>query len=282
MSRTVFVNGEFLPEEQGKVSIFDRAFLFGDAVYEVTAVLDGKLVDFAPHMVRLQRSLKELGMGNPMSIDAIEAMHREILVLNKLGEGLIYMQITRGVAERDFAYPDKAAQTIIAFTQEKKLADAPQAKTGVKVITIPDIRWRRRDIKSTAMLAQAMGKQAAKAAGAAEAWMVEDGHVTEGTSCSAFIVTDDGKLITRPLSNDILPGITRRAILKLAAGGDVRIEERLFTVAEAKAAKEAFLTSASSFVMPVTEIDDVKIGGGKPGPVTAKLRKLYIEEARNG
>lgn len=282
MSRTVFVNGEYLPEEKGKISIFDRAFLFGDAVYEVTAVLDGKLVDFAPHMTRLQRSLKELGMGNPMSIEAIEAMHREIAALNNLKEGLIYMQITRGVAERDFAYPDRAQQTIIAFTQEKQLANPPQAKTGVKIITIPDIRWRRRDIKSTAMLAQAMGKQAAKTAGAAEAWMVEDGHVTEGTSCSAFIVTKDGKLITRPLSNDILPGVTRRAILRLAGDGDVKIEERLFTVDEARAAKEAFLTSASSFVMPVIEIDGTRIGDGKPGPITAKLRQLYLEEARAG
>lgn len=279
MSRTVFVNGKYLPEEEAKVSIFDRAFLFGDAVYEVTAVLDGQLVDFDPHMARLERSLKELDMGSPMSIADIAAMHREIAAKNRLKEGLIYMQITRGVAERDFAYPEKAEQTIIAFTQEKTLRDSPQAKTGVKVITIPDIRWRRRDIKSTAMLAQAMGKQAAKKAGAYEAWMVEDGHVTEGTSCSAFIVTGDGRLITRPLSNDILPGVTRRAILRLAAEGDVTVEERLFTVDEARTAKEAFLTSASSFVMPVVEIDGTKIGDGKPGPVTARLRKLYLEEA---
>ncbi|MGE3628026.1 MAG: D-amino-acid transaminase [Hyphomicrobiales bacterium] len=282
MSRTVFVNGDYVPEEEAKVSIFDRAFLFGDAVYEVTAVLDGKLVDFEPHMTRLERSLKELGMGSPMSAADIGAMHREIAARNGLKEGLIYMQITRGVAERDFAYPDKAEQTIIAFTQEKSLRDSPAGKAGVKVVTIPDIRWRRRDIKSTAMLAQAMGKQAAKQAGAFEAWMVEDGHVTEGTSCTAFIVTKDGKLVTRPLSNDILPGVTRRAILRLANEGDVTVEERPFTVDEARNAREAFLTSASSFVTPVVEIDGVKIGDGRPGPVTARLRELYLEEAVAG
>lgn len=280
MTRTVYVNGDYVPVEEAKISIFDRAFLFGDGVYEVTAVLDGKLVDFGPHLERLHRSLKELDMAQPLSDEELRRMHEELRNRNALTEGVIYMQITRGAAERDFAYPENAPQTVIGFTQEKALADPPQAEQGVAVITIPDIRWRRRDIKSTAMLAQAMGKEAAKRAGAYEAWMVEDGHITEGTSCSAFIVKDGNVLVTRPLSNAILPGVTRRAILKLAAGGDITVEERLFTVEEAKTAQEAFLTSASSFVLPVVEIDDVTIGDGKPGPVTAKLRRLYLEEAR--
>lgn len=282
MSRIVYVNGSYVPEEEAKISIFDRAFLFADGIYEVTAVLDGKLVDYDAHMARLHRSLKEIGMAQPVSDAELRAMHDELARRNDLTEGLIYMQITRGVAERDFAYPDDAEQTIVAFTQVKALADAPKAKTGLRVITIPDIRWQRRDIKSTGMLAQAMGKQAAREAGVDDAWMVEDGHVTEGTSNSAFIVLDGNRLITRPLSSAILPGITRRTILMLAEAGEIGIEERPFTAKEAKGADEALITSASSFVMPVVEIDGAMIGGGQPGPVTRKLRELYLENARRG
>lgn len=282
MSRIVYVNGNYVPEEDAKISIFDRAFLFADAIYEVTAVLDGKLVDYDAHMERLHRSLRELNMDQPVSDAAIREMHEELMARNNITNGLIYMQITRGVAERDFAYPEEAEQTIIAFTQEKDLANSAQARTGIKIVTIPDIRWQRRDIKSTGMLAQAMGKQAAKDAGVNDAWMVEDGYVTEGTSNTAFIVVDGNKLVTRPLSNAVLPGITRRTIMKLAGNGDITIEERPFTVDEAKAADEAFITSASSFVMPVVEIDGAMIGGGQPGPVTRKLREAYIDEARKG
>ena len=282
MSRIVYVNGAYLPEDEAKISIFDRAFLFGDGVYEVTAVLDGKLVDYGPHLARLHRSLGELEMGQPISDAELLAMHEELKTRNTLSEGLIYLQVTRGVAERDFAYPEEAPQTIIAFTMAMALADPPLAREGVKVITLPDIRWQRRDIKSTAMLAQAMGKQAARSVGAFEAWMVEDGHVTEGTSSSSFIVVDGNRLVTRPLSNQILPGVTRRAILALAAQGDVTVEERPFTVEEAKTASEAFMTSASTFVMPVVQIDDTTVGTGRPGPVTEKLRRLYVEEARRG
>lgn len=282
MSRTVYVNGDYVPEEEAKISIFDRAFLFADGIYEVTAVLDGKLVDYDAHMERLHRSLKEIGMAQPISDAELRAMHEELARRNGITEGLIYMQITRGVAERDFSYPENAKQTIVAFTQVKALADTPKARAGLRIITIPDIRWQRRDIKSTGMLAQAMGKQAAKEAGVDDAWMVEDGHVTEGTSNTAFIVLDDNRLITRPLSNSILPGITRRTILRLAEAGEITIEERNFTVDEAKAASEAFITSASSFVMPVVEIDGAMVGGGQPGPVTRKLRELYLEEARRG
>lgn len=282
MGRTVYVNGEYVPEEEAKISIFDRAFLFADGVYEVTAVIGGKLVDFEPHMQRLDRSLKELDMGQPISDEEIREMHEQLMARNDLTEGLIYMQITRGVAERDFAYPEDAEQTIIAFTQEKELANPAKARTGIKIISIPDIRWHRRDIKSTGMLAQAMGKEAAQRAGVDDAWMVEDGVVTEGTSNTAFIVTDGNHLVTRPLSNKILPGITRRAILKLAETGEISFEERPFTIDEAKDASEAFLTSASSFVMPVVEIDGVMIGGGQPGPVTRKLREMYVDAARSG
>lgn len=282
MSRIVYVNGEYAPEAEAKISIFDRAFLFADGIYEVTAVIDGKLIDYEPHMERLHRSLKELDMAQPVPDTEIREMHEQLMARNNLTEGLIYMQITRGVAERDFAYPETASQTMIAFTMEKELADPVQVKTGIKIITVPDIRWQRRDIKSTGMLAQAMGKEASKRAGVGDAWMVEDGHVTEGTSNTAFIVLDGNRLVTRPLSNSILPGITRRTIMKLAEAGDITVEERPFTVDEAKGADEAFLTSASTIVMPVVEIDGVMIGGGQPGPITRKLRDLYIEEARRG
>lgn len=282
MSRTVYVNGAYVPEDDAKVSVFDRAFLFADGIYEVTAVLDGKLVDFEPHVVRLRRSLAEIDMGMPLSEDELRVMHEELIARNGLREGIVYMQVTRGADDRDFPYPAKAQQTVVAFTQPKTLIDSPQARTGVAVVTMPDIRWQRRDVKSTGLLAQVLAKQAAKAQGAYEAWMVEDGYVTEGGSSSAFIVTPDNVLITRPLSYEILPGVTRRAILKLAETVAIKIEERRFTVAEAKAAKEAFLTSASSFVLPIVSIDGHKVGDGKPGPVAAKLRQIYLDEARKG
>jgi D-alanine transaminase len=236
MSRTVYVNGDYVPEEEAKISIFDRAFLFADGIYEVTAVLDGKLVDYEPHMERLHRSLRELDMAQPVSDAELKEMHEQLKERNNITEGLIYMQITRGVAERDFSYPEDAKQTLVAFTQVKEMLDSPAARTGIKIITIPDIRWQRRDIKTTGMLAQAMGKEAAKRAGVNDAWMVEDGYVTEGTSNTAFIVLDDNRLITRPLSNAVLPGITRRMIMKLAEAGEITVEERLFTVEEAKGA----------------------------------------------
>lgn len=282
MSRTVYVNGDYVSEEEAKISIFDRAFLFADGIYEVTAIIDGKLVDYEAHMDRLHRSLRELDMAQPVTDAELKEMHQQLMTRNNITEGLIYMQITRGVAERDFSYPENAEQTLIAFTQVKELIDPPAAKKGIRIITIPDIRWQRRDIKTTGMLAQAMGKQAAKQAGVDDAWMVEDGHVTEGTSNTAFIVLDERRLITRPLSNAVLPGITRRMVMKLAETGAITVEERLFTVEEAKAASEAFLTSASTFVMPIVEIDGDMVGGGQPGPVTRKLREMYLDEAKNG
>jgi D-alanine transaminase len=280
MSRIVYVNGSYVPGEEAKVSVFDRAFLFGDAVYEVTAVLDRRLVDFDAHLARLDRSLKEIALFSPMSHDALRALHAELIQRNGVDEGIVYLQITRGSADRDFAYPENTAPNVVAFTQSRPLIANPHAATGVKVITIPDLRWKRRDIKSTSMLAQAMGKQEAKLEGAYEAWMVESGYVTEGTSSTAFIFDADGVIRTQPLGHHILPGVTRRAVLRLVALEGVNLAERPFSVAEALSAREAFMTAASAFVLPVVEIDGVAIGDGRPGPVARKFRALYIEEAR--
>jgi D-alanine transaminase len=279
MSRTVYVNGSYLAEAEAKVSVFDRAFLFGDAVYEVTAVLDRRLVDFAAHLARLDRSLKAIDLAAPLSHDELRTLHEALIERNDIDEGIVYLQISRGSADRDFAYPETTIPTVVAFTQSRPLIANPYAATGVKVITIPDLRWKRRDIKSTSMLAQAMGKQAAKLKGAYEAWMVEDGCVTEGTSSSAFILDEAGVIRTQPLGHHILPGVTRRAVLRLAATQGVSLEERPFTVAEALRAREAFMTAASAFVLPVVEIDGVAIGDGQPGPVARAFRDLYIEEA---
>jgi D-alanine transaminase len=280
MSRIVYVNGSYLPEAEAKVSVFDRAFLFGDGVYEVTAVLDGRLVDFEPHLGRLDRSLREIALPAPLSHDDLRALHAELIQRNSVEEGIVYLQITRGAADRDFAYPEHTPPHVVAFTQARPLIANPYAETGVKVVTIPDIRWKRRDIKSTSMLAQAMGKQEAKSRGAYEGWMVEDGRVTEGTSSSAFILDRDAVIRTQPLGHHILPGVTRRAVLRLAALEGVSLEERPFSVAEALAAREAFMTAASAFVLAVVEIDGVTIGDGRPGPMARKFRALYIEEAR--
>jgi D-alanine transaminase len=282
MSRTVYVNGNYVPEEEAKVSVFDRAFLFGDAVYEVTAVLDGQLLDFEAHLARLDRSLAEIALKAPISHEALWALHLELIARNEVNEGIVYLEITRGVADRDFVYPDTATPTVVAFTQSRPLLANPYAEMGVKVITIPDIRWKRRDIKSTSMLAQAMGKQAAKLKAAYEAWMVEDGHVTEGTSSTAFILDADGVVRTQPLGHHILAGVTRRAVLRLAQSEGVKLEERPFSVAEALQAREAFMSAASAFVLPIVEIDGRKIGDGRPGSVARAFRALYIDEARKG
>ena len=275
----VFIDGGVRPPEEAKVSVFDRAFLFGDGVYEVTAVLDRKLVDFQPHLARLDRSLKEIALTAPLSHEELRRLHKELVMRNNVTEGIVYLEITRGAAERDFAYPEDARPTVVAFTQSRPLIENPYVTTGVKVITIPDLRWKRRDIKSTAMLAQAMGKQEAKLKGAYEAWMVEDGWVMEGTSSSAFILDAQGVVRTQPLGHHILPGVTRRAVLRLAALEGISLEERPFTVAEALTAREAFMTAASAFVLPIVEIDGVPIGDGKPGGIVRTFRSLYIEEA---
>ncbi|RMA43440.1 D-amino-acid transaminase [Rhodophyticola porphyridii] len=280
MSRTVYVNGEYLPEERATISIFDRGFLFADGVYEVTSVLDGKLIDFAGHAKRLERSLGELEISAPCSVDDLLEIHRRLVAENDITDGLVYLQITRGAADRDFAYPTDATPTLVLFTQSKPgLADSPAARTGIKVISIEDQRWGRRDIKTVQLLYPSMGKMMAKAAGADDAWMVEDGAVTEGTSNNAYIVKGN-TIVTRQLGTEILHGITRAAVLRFAREAQMRVEERPFTIDEAKAADEAFITSASSFVMPVVEMDGAPIGTGKPGAVATRLREIYLEESR--
>lgn len=283
MSRTVYLNGDYLLEEEAKVSIFDRAFLMADGVYEVTSVLDGKLVDFDGHLARLERSLSELDIEKPAEFDNLLEIHRELVRINEVVEGGVYLQVTRGAPDdRDFVFPDpeQVKPTLVLFTQSKPgLVDSPAAKTGIKVISIDDIRWGRRDIKTVQLLYPSMGKMMAKAAGCDDAWMVEDGHVTEGTSNNAYIVKG-GKIITRDLSHDILHGITRAAVLRFAREAQMEVEERPFTIDEAKGADEAFITSASTFVTPVVAVDGVKVGEGAPGPVAARLREIYIEESR--
>lgn len=279
MSRIVYVNGEFVPEEEARVSVFDRGFLFADGVYEVCSVLRGQLIDNDGHLTRLRRSLSELEMSAPATDDAIVEIQTQLLERNNLEEGLIYLQVTRGAADRDFAYPKDTSPTLVMFTQAKNVINNPIAEAGISVITVDDIRWARRDIKTVGLLAPCMAKMQAKAAGADDAWMVEDDHITEGSSNNAYIVTQDGTIVTRQIGNEILNGITRRAVLALAEEHDYKIEERLFTVEECYDAAEAFITSATMFVQGVVAIDGKQIGDGKPGPVAGKLREYYIEMA---
>lgn len=283
MTRTVFVNGAHVPEDQAMVSVFDRAFLMADGVYEVTSVLGGKLIDFPGHLARLDRSLTALEMTNPYGADEWLAIHRDLVAANGIDEGLVYLQVTRGApGDRDFAWPDPATcpPTVVLFTQSKPgLANAPAARVGWSVIAVEDIRWGRRDIKTTQLLFPSWAKMIAKKAGADDAWLVQDGAVTEGTSNNAYIVRGN-QIITRQLSNDILHGITRAAVLRFAREAQMEVVERPFTIAEAQAADEAFITSASAFVMPVVRIDGTALGDGKPGKVTARLREIYLDEMR--
>lgn len=282
MSRIVHVNGQYLPEAEAVVSVFDRGFLMADGVYEVTSVLGGKLIDFEGHCVRLSRSLAELQMTNPHTDTEWLDLFRAIVAKNEVVDGMVYLQVTRGnPGDRDFAYPGpEVTPTVVMFTQSKLgLAENPVAKVGWKVISMPDLRWGRRDIKTVQLLYPSMAKMAAKAAHVDDAWFVEDGAVTEGTSNNAYIVKGN-RIITRHLSEDILHGITRAAVLRFAREAQMVVEERPFTIAEAKDADEAFITSASAFVMPVVEVDGVKVGKGTPGPVAARMREIYLEEMR--
>ncbi len=276
MSRTVYVNGVYCAPEEAMISIFDRGLLFADAVYEVAGVFEGRLVDFDSHMARLRRSLDELRIDPPMTRDEILAVMRELVARNGLTEGLVYLQVTRGVEERDYVPGPGLEPTVFLFTQVKSAAETRQAETGITVKSTADLRWARRDIKTVGLLGQVMAKREAKEAGCDEAWMIKDGFVTEGGATSAYIVKD-GLLVTRPLSNDILAGRTREALLALAAEKAVTIEQRLFTIDEAYDADEAFITGASTYVCPVVAIDGKAIGGGRPGPVTRRLQAIYRE-----
>lgn len=282
MERTVYVNGEYLPESQANVSIFDRGFLFADAVYEVTAVLDGKLIDKAGHLARLKRSSSELGIRLPVNDQELIRIHQTLIEKNQLHEGGVYLQLTRGSeGDRDFSYRSETEPTLVLFTQAKNLVQSETARRGIKVISVDDIRWRRRDIKTTCLLPACLAKHIAHQAGADDVWMLEQGVVTEGGSSNAYIVDQQGRIITRPLSQDILHGITRASLLQLAKEADMTIIERAFTLEEAYAAKEAFISSATAFVWPVIAIDGQPIGDGTPGPVTRKLRDIYIRIARS-
>lgn len=277
-----YVNGEFLPIAAARVSVTDRGFLFGDGVYEVVAVLQGRLVDCQGHLARLQRSLNELRMRANESTAELRRLMQEIIAREQLDEGLVYLQVTRGAPPTrafHFPAPDVASSTTVMFVQRMSLLNNPLATTGVKAITVPDIRWKRRDIKSTSLLAQVLSKQAAEDAGAFEAWMVEDGFVTEGSSSSACLITRDNVLVTRPVSNQILDSVTRRAVLRLAAEIQLPVELRLFTPEDAYAAREAFTASATALIMPIIEIDGHLIGDGKPGAYTRRLRERYLQIA---
>ena len=280
MSRTVYVNGDYVPEEEARISVFDRGFLMADAVYEVTSVLDGKLADYAGHVARLHRSLGELQITQPVSDDKLLEIHRELVRRNDVDEGLVYLQITRGAADRDFLWPKNAAPSLVMFTQKKAFEDAEGPKRGLRVVSQPDLRWGRRDIKTVQLLYSSFAKMQAKAKGADDAWLIEDGYVTEGTSNNAYIVTRDGTIVTRELSHEILHGITRASVLKLAKEAQMKVVERPFTIAEAQAAAEAFITAASTFVCPVVEIDGATVGEGHPGPVAKRLREIYLAHAR--
>jgi D-alanine transaminase len=279
-NRIAWFDGAFQPLADVRLSPMDRGFLFADGIYEVTAVLDGKLIDSASHLARLERSAAALEIALPVSGAEIERIELELIARNDLARGTIYIQLTRGVGERDFlGEPDQP--TLLLFTQASDMLASKAARDGVSVVTMPDVRWGRRDIKSVMLLAQVLAKRAAHAAGAQEAWLVQDGYVTEGASSTALIVTADGTLVTRPNSTTILPGCTRAAVLALADRDGVTLEERPFTVEEALAGREAMLTSASNFVVPIVRIDGHPVGDGQPGPIARRLRELYIEMARN-
>jgi len=278
-----YVNGEIVAEGDAKISIYDRGFLFADGVYEVSSILGGNLVDNDMHLKRLQRSLDELELTSPVTMDELTEAQHALVKKNEVDQGMLYLQITRGgTAPRQFHFPKNATPSLVMFTQHKNLIDSPEFTNGIKAITIPEIRWKRRDIKSVALLAQALGKQQAVAAGADEALMVENGHITEGTSSTAFIVVDGNKVISRRANTEILNGITRQAVLRLIEETDIEFIERRFTPEEAYAADELFITSASTFVHPVIKLDDRTINDGKPGPIAGRLRELYLDFAQSG
>ena len=282
MSRLAYVNGRFLPQGEAGVSVEDRGFQFADAVYEVWAVFDGRLADAEGHFVRLERSLGELSIPQPMSRAALAQVLRETARRNRVRDGIVYLQISRGAARRDHAFPAGLRPTVVATARSiDYAAEEARAAAGVKVITMPDNRWGRCDIKTVGLLPNALAKQAARQAGAYEAWLVDGaGRVTEGASTNAWIVDAQGRLRTRDTGANILRGITRSGVAALAERLQIPVIEEPFTVAEAQAASEAFVTAASAFVLPVVAIDGKPVGSGKPGPVAQRLRALYVEAAR--
>ena len=278
MSDIVFLNGDFLKAEDAKVSIFDRGYVFGDGIYEVVPVINGKVIDKAPFFERFEGSLSKISLKAPFCKAEIITILDTLIAKNDIVEGGIYMQVTRGVAPREFYFPENTPTTFMAFTFKKEIINHPLAEKGIKVVSVEDIRWKRRDIKSISLLGQVLAKEEVHQKGAFEGWMVEDGFVTEGTSSAAFIIKN-GVIITRPLSNAILPSIRRKVLMEITASHNIKIEERLFTIEEALNADEAFMASATVFLLPIIEIDGHAIGDGKAGPMVKKLRALYVEAA---
>lgn len=282
MTRTVYLNGEFVAEHEAKVSVFDRGFLFADAVYEVSAVLNGRLLDNAAHLARLARSCQALSLSLPCALSDIEILQNRLIAENGLQEGAIYLQISRGNSgDRDFDFPgEHVTPTFLMFTQARPLVDHPKSKTGIRMVSVDDIRWHRRDIKTVGLLAPCLAKEYAHQHDADDALLVENGLITEASSSNAWIVDADGTLITRPLSTHILHGITRQALLELAKQHDLRFEERPFTLEEAENAQEIFISSATTFIWPVISLNGKPVGDGKPGVMTGKLREIYVRRAR--
>lgn len=279
MGRIVYIHGDFVPEEEARIGLFDRGFLFGDAVYEVTAVIAGRMIDNDLHLARLERSLGELGIALPLPLPEIEALQSQLIARNRLTDGTVYLHVSRGEADRDFLYPQGMAPKLVGFTQTKTLTGTKAQREGIAVDLADDPRWHRRDIKTTMLLGQVMAKQAARARGFDDVWLVEAGLVTEGASSTAHVITADGRILTRAASKATLPGCTQRALARLCEAEGLRIEQRAFTPEEAQDAAEAFQTSASSLVMPVVKIGGRMIGDGRPGPMTRRLQSLYLEAA---
>ena len=277
--RQVYINGDFKKEDEAKVSVFDRGLLFSDSLYEVTTVINGKLIDFNNHMKRLDRSMTELKFKKLLNHLDILIFHRKLIELNNLKEGMIYLQVTRGIADRSFDMPkDKIEPTVLAFTQEKKIIDSESAKNGIKVMTLDDMRWKRCDIKTTQLLYASMAKTEATEKGFDDAWMLREGYITEGSSSNAWIIK--GKIImTRQSDNLILSGITRDVIFKCAKDLGYEVVTKNITLPDAQSASEAFITSATACVMPVVKINASQIGDGKPGKFVTALREEYIKQA---
>jgi D-alanine transaminase len=279
MPRYAYVNGRYVPHSAAAVHIEDRGYQFADGVYEVVTIVRGRMVDEDPHLDRLERSLGEISIAMPMNRRALKLVMRELVRRNRVRDGLLYMQITRGVAPRDHQFPSPSLPpALVMTTRTSDITASRKFIDGVKVVTVPDIRWQRCDIKTVALLPNCIGKTKAAAAGAYEGWQVDaDGYVTEGTSSNAWIVTHEDELVTRPATPAILRGITRQTILRIAEAEGIRFVERPFTVDEAKAAREAFTSSATSFATPVVQIDDSTIGDGKPGALSRRLLELYLD-----
>jgi D-alanine transaminase len=283
MSRIAYVNGRYVPQPRARVAVEDRGYLFSDGVYDVIPVHSGRLAFADRHLDRLDRSLGELRIAAPMSRAALLQVAREVVRRNDVRNGALYVQVTRGVAPRDHKFPKGVKPSLVMMAKKWKAPAQELLEKGAAVVTLPDQRWARRDIKSISLLANVLAKQAAAEQGAFEAWLIDhDGMVTEGASTTAWIATDEGELVTRPTGTEILPGITRAVVVEVARELGLTLRLRAFSREEAYAAREAFLTSTSNFVLPITRIDGNPVGEGRPGPVAARLRAAYLKKARGG